>query len=70
VTKAFSNLIKLFGSPIVALKNIKKFLVKSSRAKPIKPYSFSDAEKEIEGLEKTKSFLLTYKDIEYSDLLM
>lgn len=68
--KTFSNLIKLFGSAGVALENIEEFSVKGGRAKPIKPYSASDAEKEIEALEKNKSFLLTYKDIKYSDLLM
>lgn len=68
--KTFSNLIKLFGSASIALENIEEFSVKGGRAKPIKPYSSRDAEKEIEALEKNKSFLLTYKDIKYSDLLI
>jgi len=68
--KTFSNLIKLFGSAGEALANIEEFSVKGGRAKPIKPYSLEAAEKEIERLEKDKSFLLTYKDIKYSDLLM
>ena len=68
--KTFANLIKLFGSAGAALENIEEFSVKGGRAKPIKPYSLEYAEKEIERLEKDKSFLLTYKDIKYSNLLM
>lgn len=68
--KTFANLIKLFGSASAALDNVEEFSVKGGRAKPIKPYSIKDAAKEIEELEKNKSYLLTYKDIKYSDLLM
>lgn len=69
-SKTFANLIKLFGSASAALDNIEEFSVKGGRAKPIKPYSIKDAVKEIEELEKNKSYLLTYKNIKYSDLLM
>lgn len=68
--KTFANLIKLFGSASAALDNIEEFSVKGGRAKPIKLYSIKDATKEIEELEKSKSYLLTYKDKKYSDLLM
>jgi DNA processing protein len=68
--KTFANLVKLFGSAGAALDNIAEFSVKGGKSRPIKPYSVNDAESELEKLAKDKSFLLTYKDIKYSDLLM
>lgn len=68
--KTFFNLIKFFGSASNALENIQEFSIKGGRAKPIKLYSKEAALKEVEALEKNDSYLITYKDSNYSELLL
>jgi len=69
-SKTFSQLITLFGSAGKALENIEEFSVKGGLSKPIKLYSKSKAQREIEALHKNKAYLLTYKDFNYSQLLL
>ena len=68
--KTFFNLIKFFGSASRALENVEDFSVKGGRAKPIKVYSKDSAFKELKELEKNNSYLITYKDLNYSELLL
>ena len=68
--KTFFNLIKFFGSASRALENVEDFSVKGGRAKPIKVYSKDSAFKELKELEKDNSYLITYKDLNYSELLL
>jgi DNA processing protein len=67
--RTFINLIKLFGSATIALENIKDFASRGGRERPITVFSKSAAESEIEKLNKNKSYLITYKDLNYSYLL-
>lgn len=69
-SKTFAQLIKLFGSAKKALENIGDFSIKGGRNKPIKVFSKSAAEQELEKLSKNKAYLLTYKDFNYSQLLL
>ncbi len=68
--KTFFHLIKLFGSAAKALENIGEFSVKGGKSKPITVFSRSAAEKEIDALKKVGAYLLTYKDFNYSSLLI
>jgi DNA processing protein len=67
--KTFFSLIKFFGSASRALENAPDFSLRGGKSKPIKLYSKADALKELEALEKNKSYLITYKDPNYSELL-
>ncbi|MFY9590277.1 DNA-processing protein DprA [Rickettsia endosymbiont of Halotydeus destructor] len=69
-SRTFFTLIKLFGNASTAIENIKDFSVRGGRAKPIKVFSQSEAEKELELLEKNKAKIITYKSPEYSRLLL
>ncbi|MDC0864597.1 DNA-processing protein DprA [Rickettsiaceae bacterium] len=69
-SKTFSHLIKLFGSAKKALENIGEFSIKGGLSKPIKAYSKSQAQKELDLLHKNKAYLLTYKDFNYSQPLL
>ncbi|MDG1436259.1 MAG: DNA-processing protein DprA [Rickettsiaceae bacterium] len=68
--RTFAQLIKFFGSAVKALDNIGDFSLKGGRSKPIKIFSKAAAEKEIEWLSKENAHLLTYKDFNYSQLLL
>lgn len=68
--KTFFNLVKFFGSASCALENVQDFSVKGGRSKPIKLYSKDSALKELRELEKNNSYLITYKDPNYSELLL
>ena len=68
--KTFTHLIKLFGSARMALENIADFSLKGGRSRPIKIFSRSAAEQELEKLAGNKAYLLTYKDFNYSQLLL
>jgi len=69
-SKTFSHLIKLFGSAKKALENIGEFSIKGGLSKPIKAYSKSQAQEELDLLYKNKAHLLTYRDFNYSQLLL
>lgn len=68
--KTFFNLVKFFGSANKALENVQDFSVRGGRLRPIKLYSKDSVLKELEELEKNKSYLITYKDPNYSELLL
>lgn len=68
--RTFARLIDFFGSAGKALENIADFSMKGGRSKPIKISSKAAAEHEIEQLTKNKAYLLTYKDFNYSQLLL
>ncbi len=68
--KTFFHAIKLFGSASLSLENIAELSVKGGRKKPITIYPLSKAEQEIERMNKEKAYFLTYKDFNYSDLLL
>ncbi|MFK7973889.1 MAG: DNA-processing protein DprA [Rickettsiaceae bacterium] len=68
--RTFNHLIKMFGSAGKALENIADFSLKGGRSKPIKIYSKADAEKEINALHKGEAQLITYRDFNYSQLLL
>ncbi|GAB4167325.1 MAG: DNA-processing protein DprA [Rickettsiaceae bacterium] len=68
--KTFLNLVKLFGSASKALENIADFSLRGGKAKPIKVFSKSAAEKELTALQKVGAYLLTYKDFNYPQLLL
>ena len=67
--KTFYSLIKLFGDVATSIENIEDFSLRGGKSKPIKVFSKSDAEKEIELLEKNNAKIVTYKSSEYSRLL-
>lgn len=69
-SKTFHRLIKLFGSAGAALDNIADFSLKGGRSKPIKVFPESAAEKEINDLNRCGAGLITYKDFNYSELLL
>ena len=68
--RTFSRLIDFFGSAGKALENIADFSVKGGSARPIKICTKAAAEREIEQLLKNNAYLLTYKDFNYSRLLL
>jgi len=68
--KTFFSLIKLFGDAATSIENIEDFSLKGGRSKAIKVFSKSDAEKEIELLEKNNANIITYNSPEYSKLLL
>jgi len=68
--RTFANLIKLFGSPKVAIDHIAEFSVRGGRLKPIKVFTESEAKKELALLEQNEFGLVTYKSSEYSKLLL
>lgn len=67
--KTFYSLIKLFGDAATSIENIGDFSLRGGKSKPIKIFSKSDAEKELELLKKNNAKLITYKSLEYSRLL-
>ncbi len=68
--KTFFSLIKLFGDAATAIDNAPDFSLRGGKSKPIKIFSKSDAEKELELLEKDNAKIITYKSPEYSKLLL
>ena len=68
--KTFFSLIKLFGDEATAIDNAPDFSLRGGKSKPIKIFSKSDAEKELELLEKDNAKIITYKSPEYSKLLL
>lgn len=68
--KTFFNLVKFFGSATKALEHAQDFSVRGGKLKPIKLYSKGEALKELQLLKKHNSYLITYKDSNYSDLLL
>ena len=52
-----------------AIDNAPDFSSRGGKSKPIKIFSKSDAEKELELLEKDNAKIITYKSPEYSKLL-
>lgn len=68
--KTFFNLIKLFGDAATAIDNAPDFSLRGGKSKPIKIFTKSDAEKELELLEKDNAKIITYKSPEYSKLLL
>ncbi|CAK6514685.1 DNA-processing protein DprA [Rickettsia helvetica] len=68
--KTFFSLIKLFGDAATAIDNAPDFSLRGGKSKPIKIFSKSDAEKELELLEKDNAKISTYKSPEYSKLLL
>jgi len=68
--KTFYSLIKLFGDTATAIDNAQDFSLRGGKSKPIKIFSKSDAEKELELLEKDNAKIITYKSLGYSKLLL
>lgn len=68
--KTFFSLIKLFGDAATAIDNAPDFSLRGGKSKPIKIFSKSDTEKELELLEKDNAKIITYKSPEYSKLLL
>lgn len=68
--KTFYGLIKLFGDAATAIDNAEDFSLRGGKSKPIKIFSKSEAEREIELLEKDNAKIITYKSLEYSKLLL
>ena len=68
--RLFFKLIKYFGSAKVALERISEFSIKGGRKKPIKIFSETETEKEIEKLNKINAAIVTYNDPRYSKLLL
>ncbi|MCC8462169.1 MAG: DNA-processing protein DprA [Rickettsia endosymbiont of Ecitomorpha arachnoides] len=68
--KTFFSLIKLFGDAATAIDNAPDFSLRGGKSKSIKIFSKSDAEKELELLEKDNAKIITYKSPEYSKLLL
>lgn len=68
--KTFLSLIKIFGNAKAALENIGEFSVRGGRSKPIKAFSQSDAEKELDLLTRNNAKIISYKSPEYSNLLL
>ncbi|MDA9163682.1 DNA-processing protein DprA, partial [Rickettsiaceae bacterium] len=69
-SRTFAHLIRLFGSATRALENVADFSVKGGRLRPIKVFPKAAAERELEQLTKDNAYLLTYKDFNYSQLLL
>ncbi len=67
--RSFASLIKLFGSPRLAIENAGELSLRGGKAKPIKIFSESDAQKELELLAKNNAKLISYKCAGYSKLL-
>ncbi|MES2215623.1 MAG: DNA-processing protein DprA, partial [Pseudomonadota bacterium] len=67
--RTFVSLIKMFGSPSVALDNIQSFAKRGGKTKPITVCAKDDALAEIDALNKVGAKLLTYLDPSYSSLL-
>ncbi|MCX4079498.1 DNA processing protein DprA [Rickettsia rhipicephali] len=65
--KTFFSLIKLFGDAATAIDNVPDFSLRGGKSKPIKIFSKSDAEKELELLEKDNAKIITYKSSEYQN---
>ncbi|KJV56269.1 DNA protecting protein DprA [Orientia chuto str. Dubai] len=68
--RTFFELIRLFGSAKTALQYAADFSLKGGKKRPIKTYTNLEALQEIELLEKINAHLLTYRDSEYSKLLL
>lgn len=68
--KTFLHLVKVFGSAKTALENIGELSLKGGRTKPIKIFSKSSAERELELLDKNNAKIITYQSLDYSRLLL
>jgi len=55
--KTFFSLIKLFGDAATAVDNAQDFSLRGGKSKPIKIFSKSEAEKEIEGRASVLHFV-------------
>ncbi|AFC71398.1 DNA processing protein DprA [Rickettsia australis str. Cutlack] len=69
-SKTFFSLMQLFGDAGTAIDNSPDFSLRGKKSKQIKIFSKSDAEKEIELLEKNNAKIITYNAPEYSKLLL
>jgi DNA processing protein len=67
--RTFLALLNLFGNATAALENIAEFSVRGGRFKPIKVYSYDDAIKELELLDKFGAKIISYKCAQYSRFL-
>lgn len=67
--KTFFNLIEMFGSAKDALENVKDLSIKGGRSKPIKIFTESEAQREIEELDKNNAKIICYDSPIYSLLL-
>ncbi|WP_341756545.1 MULTISPECIES: DNA processing protein DprA [unclassified Candidatus Tisiphia] len=65
-SRTFWSLIKLFGSSGAAINNIQEFSLRGGRSKPVRVFSQSEANKELELLQKNNAKIITYKSPEYS----
>lgn len=68
--RTFWSLIKIFGSASSAIDNIQEFSLRGGRAKPVRIFSQSEANREIELLERDNARLISYKSPQYSRLLL
>jgi DNA processing protein len=68
--RTFWSLMEIFGSASSAIDNIQEFSLRGGRAKPVNVFSPSEANKEIELLEKDSAKLISYKSPQYSKLLL
>lgn len=68
--RTFLALIKFFGNPRKALENIEEFSTRGGKSKPIKIFSQSEIEKELELLTKNGAKLISYQCPHYSKLLL
>ena len=68
-TRTFYSLVKMFGSATKALEKVQEMSLNGGRGKPIKLYSKSDVEKELEKLDNAGAKVLTYLDDAYPPLL-
>lgn len=68
--RLFFKLIEYFGNAGSALEKISEFSLKGGRKKPIKIFSNSEVEKEIEQFNKINAAIVTYNDPRYPKLLL
>ncbi len=68
--RTFSNLIRLFGSARKALDNVGEYSVRGGRSKPIKICSEEEVLKEIQAHNKAGAKIITYQDLNFSELLL
>lgn len=68
--RTFSNLISLFGSAGNALDNIGEYSLKGGRSKPINICTEEAAIREIQAHEKIGAKIITYQDLNFSELLL
>jgi len=66
--RTFYNVLKYYGSAQIALENIPHFMARIGKIK-YQIFSLSEAEKEIELMEKDGAKFLTFNNVSYSKLL-